>query len=206
MIRAVLMALMVLMGALAGAAGAFAAGMPMPKVMSDAPTTPGAWRMEMEDMDKAAAAQMGGGMTICQTAAQAMGPRDAAPKGKEEPGCEQKLVEDSASQAVMEMRCPDSHNRMTITRVAPRSYAMSVQNLSKPSEKPMRVRMTYTGACSASDSVISMGKDSPACKQMRAQLGELDKAKASCAKSGAQRAQCEQMVAQSRAQIELMCK
>ena len=196
----------VLMGGLAGAAVAFAAGMAMPKVMSDAPTTPGAWRMEMEGMDKAAAAQMGGGMIICQTAAQAMGPRDAGPKGKEEPRCEQKLVEDSASQAVMEMRCPDSHNRMTITRVAPRSYAMSMQNLSKPSEKPMRVRMTYTGACSASDSVISMGKDSPACKQMRAQLGELDKAKASCAQSGAQRTQCEQMVAQSRAQIESMCK
>jgi len=41
---------------------------------------------------------------------------------------------------------------------------------------------------------------------MRAQLGELDKAKASCAQSGAQRTQCEQMVAQSRAQIESMCK
>ena len=106
----------------------------------------------------------------------------------------------------MEMLCPDSHSRMTITRVAPRSCAMSVQDQGRPSEKPMRVRMTCTGACSASDSVISMGKDSPACKQMRAQLGELDKAKASCAHSGAQRAQCEQTVAQSRAQIESMCK
>jgi hypothetical protein len=70
--------------------------------------------MESPDMDKAAAAQMGGGMTICQSAAQAMGPRDAG-KDKGAPRCQFKMVEDSATQAVMEIRCPDGNQRMTST-------------------------------------------------------------------------------------------
>lgn len=196
---------------LAGLAGlacgaALSADPPTPKVMSDAPTTAGAWRMESPDMDKTAAAQMGGGMTICQSAAQAMGTRDAG-KDKEAPRCQFKMVEDSTNQAVMEVRCPDGNQRMTITRVAPRSYLMSTQDLKEPAKKPLRMKMTYVGACSAKDSAISMDKDSPACKQMRAQLGEMDKAKASCAKTGdaKARASCEQMIEQSRSQIVSMC-
>lgn len=199
------------MGILAVLAGlawgaAMSADPPTPKVMSDAPATAGAWRMESPDMDKAAAAQMGGGMTICQSAAQAMGPRDAG-KDKGAPRCQFKMVEDSTTQAVMEVRCPDSNQRMTINRVAPRSYLMSTQDLNEPAKKPMRMKMTYVGACSAKDSAISMDKDSPACQQMRAQLGELDKAKASCAKTGdaKARASCEQMMEQSRSQIVSMC-
>lgn len=183
---------------------AFASGPPMPKVMSDAPTTAGAWRMEMPGMNAAAAAQIGGGMTVCQTAAEAMS-RDGPKKDRGKPDCDVKLIEDSASKAVMEVRCPDSASRMTITRVAPRSYEMVMQNLAKPGDAPMRMRMTYTGPCAKTDSVISMDKDSPACKQMRAQLPQIEKARASCAKAGANRASCEQMVEQQRAQIASMC-
>jgi hypothetical protein len=201
------------MGILAVLAGlacgtALSADPPMPKVMSDAPATAGAWRMESPDMGKAAAAQMGGGMTLCQSAAQAMGPRDAGPdKDKGAPRCQFKMVEDSTTQAVMEIRCPDSNQRITINRVAPRSYLMSTQDLDEPAKKPLRMKMTYVGACSAKDSAVSLDKDSPACQQMRSQLGELDKAKASCAKSGdaKARASCEQMLEQSRSQITSMC-
>ncbi|MDO9074509.1 MAG: DUF3617 family protein [Rubrivivax sp.] len=172
--------------------------------MSDAPPTAGAWRMEMPGMDKAAAARIGGSMTVCQTAAEAM-VRDDRKQDKSKPACNMKLTEDTATKAVMEMRCPDQASRMTITRVAPRSYEMEMQNLAKPSDAPMRMKMTYTGPCSKSDSVISMDKDSPACKQMRTQLPQIEKARASCAKAGANRASCEQMVAQQRAQIASMC-
>lgn len=175
-----------------------------PKVMSDAPSTPGAWRMEMPGMDKATAAQIGGGMIVCQTAAEAMSGEDRT-KGESKPECDAKLSEDSTTKAVMELRCPDQTSRMTITRVAPRSYEMVMQNLSKPSEPPMRMKMTYTGPCTKSDSVISLDKDSPACKQMRAQLPEIEKAKASCAKAGASRDSCEQLIEQQRAQIVSMC-
>jgi len=192
---------MALLGGLVCGA-ALAADPPNPKVMSDVPTTPGAWRMESPDLGKDA--QMGG-MTICQTAAQAMGQRQAD-KDKA-PKCDMRMVEDSTTQAVMEMRCPDSAQRITISRAAPRSYLFSVQDLKEPSKKPMRMKMSYVGECSAKDSAVSFDKDSPACKQARAQLGEIDKAKASCAKSGdaKARASCEQMMEQSRAQLVSMC-
>ena len=184
-----------------------AAEMKVPKVLSDAPTSAGQWRMEMLDVpeaSQAAVARAGGGMLICQTAAKAMS-RDEAQGEKNR--CKMNLVEDSTSRAVMEMSCPDdgTANRTTITRVAPKSYEMTALDLKKPGAKPMRMRMTYVGACSEKDSVISMDKSSPACKQMRGRIGEMEKAKASCAKNPAQRAQCEQMVAQSLAQIQSMC-
>lgn len=186
------------------AAGAAAAEMPVPKVMSDAPMAEGSWRMEVVEMpgvDKSALA--GGAMTVCQTAAQAMA-RDSA--SREKSRCEMKLIEDSPTQAVMETRCgTGAGNRSTITRVAPRSYAVSVQDLAKPGAAPTRMKMSYVGVCSAKDSVISMGKDSAACQKARAQLAKLDPAK-DCAKAGAQRAQCEQMAQQSRQSIEAMCK
>jgi hypothetical protein len=185
-------------------AGAWSAGPPVPKVMSDAPTTPGAWRMEMPGMDKAAAAQIGGGMIVCQTAAEAMS-REERKQEKSRPDCDVKLIEDSATRAVMEMRCPDPSNRITITRVAPRSYELVMQDLARPSVAPMRMKLTYTGPCTKSDSAISLDKDSPACRQMRAQLPEIDKSRASCAKAGANRASCEQMVERQRAQISSMC-
>jgi hypothetical protein len=190
------------------AGSAVAADMPTPKVMSDAPASDGKWKMEMLDApgaskaDFAAAAGMGG-MTVCTTAAKAMS-RD--PKA-EKSSCKSRLVEDTAARAVMEMNCPDdgTASRVTITRAAARSYEMSTQNLKKPDEKPMRMRMTYVGACSAGEGVIGFDKDSPACKQMRAQLPEMEKARASCAKGGANRASCEQMVDQQLAQIRSMC-
>lgn len=185
-------------------ATAAVAAPPMPKVMSDAPATPGAWRMEMPGMDPRAAAMVGGGLTVCQTAAEAMS-RDDRKQDKGKPDCDMKLTEDSATKAVMEMRCPDQASRMTITRVAPRAYEMVMQNLARPADPPMRMKMTYTGPCSKTDSVISVDKDSPACKQMRAQLPQIDKARASCAKAVANRASCEQMVEQQRAQIASMC-
>ncbi|ODV11634.1 MAG: hypothetical protein ABT20_05350 [Rubrivivax sp. SCN 70-15] len=184
------------LGWLVGAA-ALAATPLNPKVMSDAPTTPGAWRME-------APGQGGtGGMTICQTAAQAMGRKDPNPSQH----CEMKMVEDGASQAIMEVQCKDSRQRITITRAAPRSYFFTVQDLKDPSARPMQMKMSYVGPCSAKDSLMSLDKDSPACKGMQARLAEIDKAKASCAKAGDARARasCEQMMASSRAQMLSMC-
>lgn len=194
--------------AMSMAGAALAADMPTPKVMSDAPPSDGKWKMEMLEApgaskaDIAAAAGMGA-MTVCTTAAKAMS-RD--PK-TEKSNCTSKLVEDTSTRAVMEMSCPDNGmaSRVTITRAAARSYEMSTQNLKKPDEKPMRMRMSYIGACSAGEGVIGFEKDSPACKQMRAQLPEMEKARASCAKGGANRASCEQMVDQQLAQIRSMC-
>lgn len=185
-------------------APAFAADPPVPKVMSDAPTDKGAWKMEMLDMpgvDRQQMQMMGRGMTLCSTAAQAMA-RDQPDRG---PKCEVKLVEDSPARAVMESRCPGNPPqtmRSTITRAGPRSYDMLVEGGELAGRGPMKMRMSYAGACSEKDSVISLDKDSPACRNARQQLAKLDPA-TQC--KGANRETCVQAMTQARSQLQGMC-
>lgn len=180
------------------------AGMPMPKAMSGLPASAGAWRIEMLEGAPAAMGKAGGAITMCQTAAEALGSKSQRVGGEER--CTTRLVEDGATQAVIETRCPDGAIRTTLVRTGPNSYTMSAKNLSRPNEPEMKARMTYTGACSAKDPVVQMDKSSPACKDAQKQLAQMDKARAQCASAGAQRAQCEQMLAQSRTMLEGMCK
>lgn len=190
---------------LAGAA--MAADPPTPKVMSDAPANEGKWRMEFLEMpgaSKADLATQGGGMMMCTTAAKAMSREDDKSRKSD---CQFKLVEDTSARAVMEIACPADATSMrtTITKVAAKTYEMAVQDLKKPGDKPMRMRMSYVGPCSANEGVVSYDKDSKVCQQMRAQLPQIERARGDCAKAGANRASCEQMVSQQIAQIKSMC-
>jgi hypothetical protein len=193
------------------ALAAAAADMPLPKVMSGIPNAQGKWRMEPLEVPGASKedlARAQGGMMICQTAAKALAGEDRPGRGPSDESCPVKMIEDTAQRAVMESTCGNSGraSRTTITRVGPQAYEMAVQDLKAPNERPMRMRMSYVGACAASDSVISLDKESPACKAMRGQLAEMEQARASCASGGAaQRAQCEQMVDASLARIKSMC-
>ena len=191
---------------LAGAA--MAADPPTPKVMNDAPANEGKWKMEMLEMpgvSKSDLAAQGGGMMVCTTAGKALAARESDKSKKS--SCQFKMVEDTSSRAVMEITCPDEGTalRSTITKAAAKTYEMTAQNLKKPDEKPMRMRMSYVGPCSANEGVLSYEKDSKACQQMRAQLPQIEKARGDCAKGGANRASCEQMVDRQVAQIKSMC-
>lgn len=191
--------------ALLAAGAALGADVPLPKVMSDAPPTAGSWRMDAFEGPGAPAAA-GGGISLCQTAAQALA-QQPGKTAAAEPRCDFRLVEDGATKAVMDTHCAASGRTMrsTITRLAERSYAFSVQDLAKPAEPPRKFRMSWRGECKAGDGLVTFDKDSPACRQARAQAAGLDAARM-CGKAGAQRAQCEQMVQQQRAQIEALCR
>lgn len=186
----------------AGVHAAQAADMPVPKVMSDAPTDKGAWRMEMLEVPPEQAQQLKamGPMTICQTAGEAMA-RDSGQKSE----CKARLVEDSASRAVMELNCPGNPPHMTrsvITREGPKSYLAQVETGEAGKMKKMKMRMTYAGPCSAGDSVMKMDKDSPACKQVRAQMAQMNPA-TQC--KGANREQCVKALEGSLARMRATC-
>jgi hypothetical protein len=189
------------------ASAAMAADPPAPKVMNDAPANEGKWKMEFLEMpgaSKADLATQGGGMMMCTTAAKAMSREDDKSSKN---SCQFKLVEDTSARAVMDITCPADATAMrtTITKVAAKTYEMAVQDLKKPGEKPTRMRMSYVGPCSANEGAVSFEKDSPACQQMRAQLPAIQKARGDCAKGGANRASCEQLVDRQIAQIKSMC-
>jgi hypothetical protein len=69
----------------------------------------------------------------------------------------------------------------------------------------MKMRYTYEGACTQDNSTMRFDRDSDACRQMRAQLAQLDPAK-SCANAGAQRADCEARMRAAAEQMAAMCR
>jgi opacity protein-like surface antigen len=187
----------------AAALTAQAADMPIPKVMSDAPTDKGAWRMEMLEASGQTAEMMkamGGGMTLCTTAAQAMA-GDSTPKKDQ---CTPKLLEDTTSRAVMQVTCPGKDGmsmRQTITKAGAKAYNVTAETTQGGKTEVMKMKISYTGACASNDAVMKFDKDSPACQQARAQLAQMDPA--TC--KGAGREACVKAMTDGRAQIQAMC-
>jgi hypothetical protein len=178
--------------------------LPVPRVMSDAPTDKGSWRMDMLEMPgrSAAMAQSMGGMTVCSTAAQAM----ARDRGPQKENCTAKLVEDTTARAVMEVQCSGPNpvsSRSTITRDGPKAYLMSTELSRAGQTQTMKMRMSYAGPCSEKDSVISYGKDSPMCRKAGASLAAMNPARCPQGPGGDS---CRTQMASQRAQIEAACK
>jgi opacity protein-like surface antigen len=187
----------------AAALAAQAADLPVPKVMSDAPSDKGAWRMEMLEASGQTAEMMkamGGGMTLCTTAAQAMAGENTPKKDQ----CTPRLLEDTASRAVMEVTCPGKDGmsmRQTITKAGAKAYNVTAETTQGGKTEVMKMKISYTGACSANDAVMKLDKDSPACQQARAQLQQMDPA--TCKGTG--RETCVKAMNDGRARIQAMC-
>jgi hypothetical protein len=185
-----------------------AAGLPVPKVMSDAPPDKGKWRMEMLEMNgrdaSAMPSQLGTDVNVCMTAADAVSRRDAA---GDRAKCDTRLVEDSDTRAVVEVACTGERpvrTRSTITRAGDRVYLVQTD---VQGEKPttMKMRMSYAGTCAAGDSVVTLGKDSAVCRQARAKISSGEAAK-QCAGRGEDESRCRERIAQAQARIETLCK
>jgi hypothetical protein len=184
-----------------------AADFPIPKVMSDAPPDKGKWRMEMVQADgfdaSAMQKQIGTDVTVCMTAAEAVARRDSG--GQK---CKTRVVEDTPALAVIEVSCPGSppvRTRSTITREGERTYLVSTDAQAADGPMRMKMRMTYAGTCAAGDSVVSLGKDSPVCREARAKMASGEAAR-QCASAGADQAQCQATLAAAQARIESLCK
>ncbi len=182
-----------------------------PKVMSGLPVGDGSWQMEMLDGPQAAEMRktFPQGMKVCTTAAKAM-VKDltnsaSEPEETADP-CDTKVIENSSDRMITESRCDKaSTTRVTVTRTSPKSIDVLTETTERGKTEKNKMRMTYLGACSASDSIVSGAKDSEMCKQMRAQMGEMDPAKA-CANAGEGKAMCEKMMADARARMAGMCQ
>jgi hypothetical protein len=190
----------------AAASVTHAADFPLPKVMSDAPPDRGRWRIEMLQADgfdaSAMQKQIAGDVTVCMTAAEAVQRREAGRQA-----CDTRLVEDTPTMAVVEVSCPGTppvRSRSTITRAGDRAYLVDSAGQRDGRAVRMQMRMTYAGTCAAGDSVVSLGKDSAVCRETRAKVAAARAAK-QC-DTAADRAKCEQMLAQAEARIESLCR
>ena len=118
--------------------------------------------------------------------------------------CKNRLVKDTADEAVMEMTCPDRNMTVSMKRESANSVLMEMRSTGGRGPQNVKMRYTHLGACREGQGAISFDKNSEQCRNMQAQASKMDPAK-SCARAGAQRADCEQRVRESMKQMQAMC-
>jgi len=119
--------------------------------------------------------------------------------------CKVQVLKDTPDEALMETACPDSTSRILMTREGVKSMLMQAEVSGRRGVSTMKMRYTYEGACTEGAGTMRFDKESDACRQMRAQLAQMDPDK-SCASAGAQRAQCEARVRAAAEQLAAMCR
>jgi len=119
------------------------------------------------------------------------------------------MLKDTPDEMMMESECPDATSRVLMRREGAKSLLMEGEVKDRRGTSTMKMRYTYEGACQAGAGAgapaMRFDKDSEACKQMRAQLGQMDPA-ARCANAGAQRADCEARLRAAAEQMAAMCR
>jgi len=68
-------------------------------------------------------------------------------KSRAEKGCEQRLLKDTADEAVMESVCTDRKSTITLTREG-KSMLMDIASTGPRGERSMKMRFTHLGPCS----------------------------------------------------------
>jgi hypothetical protein len=209
--RLVLPALLAASAALLGAAPALGAeDFPIPLMMKDLPPTRGSWQMELLESSRADEMKkmLGGHMTLCQTAAQSLRHEREHKDKAAEPNCTTRMLENSLSRAVMETTCkgtPPRVSKVTITRDGARSYLITEDEGSAANARHEKIRMSYLGPCSATDTTMTLDKNSPACQEMRAHLAEMDPQKTCSHATGDKQAQCIERMQHMREQAARTC-
>jgi hypothetical protein len=174
------------------------------KVMAGAPAERGRWRMSFDKGAGGGGTSLAGRtMSVCIDAGREMakGLGQSADPGR----CTFRVVEDSASRGVIETLCDGKTTRSSITREGPKSFRFSTTTSGKDGLS-LAGLYTYEGPCSADGPVILADKNSPECRQAKAQLASLDPAKACGSLTGTARASCEEQVRKAHRTLAATCQ
>jgi hypothetical protein len=185
------------------AAPALAADPPVPQLFRGIGAEKGQWRMEILEAEGRGRSIRGGmaGVTLC-TDDLLREARERAGRGAR-PDCKVRLLKDTPDEALIDTECPDGTSRISMKREGQKSMLMQAEAKDRRGTSTMTMRYTYEGACTEGAGTMRFDKDSDACRQMRAQLAQMDPAK-SCA--GARRADCEARVRAAAEQMAAMCR
>jgi hypothetical protein len=161
---------------------------PVPKMFRS--MQKGQWKVDILESSAATkAGRMMPSMNVCTD--NLMHQATSGPGPRAETKCKQRLLKDTADQAVMESICPERTSTVTIKRESAKVMLMEMKSSGPRGPQAMKMRYTYLGACSEGQGAVTFDKNSAQCVQMRAQAAKMDPAK-SCAGSGDQRKECEQ--------------
>lgn len=180
--------------------GAFAQEMPVPKVFSSLQGQKGQYQVELLEGGPAGKAKPPV-MTICTD--NLMKNTPAADKARTQSDCKQRLLKDTADEAVMESVCKERTSTVTIKREG-KTMLMDIQSTGPRGPNHMKVRYTHLGACREGQGAVSLDANSEQCRKMREQAAQMDPAK-QCARQQQNREACEKIVRDAAAQVSAMC-
>ena len=161
----------------------------------------GQWRMEILQAEGRGRSIRGGmAMTLCTDDLF----REARERSARRSDCRLRLLKDTPDEALIDIECPDGTSRLSMKREGAKSLLMQAEIHNSRGASTMKARYTHEGACSAPGSTMRLDKDSDACRQLRAQVAQMDPDK-SCARA-AQRADCEARLRAAAEQMDAMCR
>jgi len=162
----------------------------------------GQWRMEMLEHSEAKKGRQMPAMTMCSdNLMKDTKERQAGKKAQNE--CKQRLLKDTADEAVMETTCNGRTSTVSMKRESARSLLMSMQSTGPRGSQSMKMRYTHLGACSAGQGSVTFDKNSPQCQALR-QQAQMDPA-ATCARQTGDKERCMQGIRDMKQRFMSMC-
>lgn len=148
---------------------AYAADMPVPKVFKGMQGQKGQYQVEVLESAGKSAGQK---MTIC-TDNLMKPPAEGKGKSSSQSSCKQKILKDTADEAVIESTCDDRKSTVSVKRENAKTLLMSVQSDTKKGPQTMKMRYTHIGACREGQGSFSLDPNSEECKSMRQQAAQM---------------------------------
>lgn len=174
---------------------------PMPQLFRGLGAQQGQWRMEILEAEGRGRTLRGGmAVTLCTDNLF----REAQERSARRSDCRIRLLKDAPDEALVETECPDRTSRISMKREGAKSLLLQAEASGSRGTSTLKARYTYEGACSAQGTTLRFDKDSDACRQLRAQLAQMDPDK-SCARA-AQPAECEARMRAASEQMAAMCR
>lgn len=185
------------------ASSALADEPPVPQLFRGIGAEQGQWRMEILEAEGRGRTIRGGmAITLCTDNLYRDARERASRRGRGD--CQFRLLKDTPDEALMESECPDGTSRISMKREGANSLLMQAEVSGRRGASTMKARYTHEGACTAQSTTMRFDKDSEACRQLRAQLAQMDPDQ-QCARA-AQRADCEARMRAAAEQMAAMCR
>ena len=163
----------ILLLALFAAFAARADTLPVPKVFKGMHGQKGQYQVDV--LESPAGKSSMNRMTICTDNLMNQNQQAQGKSGRpaSSSSCKQKLLKDTADEAVIENVCDNRTSKVTIRRESAKSMLMTVENSGAKGPQTMKMRYTHLGACREGQGTVSLDPNSEQCVQMRAQAAKM---------------------------------
>ena len=154
------------------AAGAHADTLPVPKVFKGMQGQKGQYQVEMlEGPSRKSGLQK---MTLCTDNLMSQQQQARGKSGRPaESSCKQKLLKDTADEAVIENVCDNRTSKVTIRRESAKSLLMTIDSSGAKGPQTMKMRYTHLGACREGQGAVSLDPNSEQCQKIKAQAAKM---------------------------------